>query len=248
MAESIYTDSYVAGRGTDSPGESGSKHPPLATVLRGLIDDIAAARAPAIAAAAIAAVAAAAYRGKGAVLSGGEMSGPTTGSTQASGVGNTDWNIDLAAGLYEVNSTVDAVAASADFDIHSASFLTGLANGSSCIAAIVVKDTAGTLSYDKVKGTPATTGTQVAPTTAEIDTGIGHQNWTKLGEVTINRDGDTSVTESYSMATRESPIRQADQTRYNEVRTLLGTLRTLANEVRTDLNAIAVATPSITKG
>jgi hypothetical protein len=48
-----------------------------------------------------------------------------------------------------------------------------------------------------VKGTPDTTGTQVAPTDAEIQTAVGAGNdWVKIAECTLNRTGDTTVTES----------------------------------------------------
>ena len=139
---------------------------------------------------------------------GGDLSGPTTPNAQLTGTGNTTWNVDVAeyaAGLDEDGTMKhDIVAAGADLSIHAGSYLTGFANGNSCVAAIVAKNDAGTISTDSVKGTPATTGTQVAPTDAEITAEVGHTNWIKLGETTLNRTADTTVTESHDNTKLES--------------------------------------------
>lgn len=131
------------------------------------------------------------------VIEGGLVGDPTTGSSQLTGTGNTDWNANIAEAVVCVGGVVEHLAAAADFDVHSGSFLTGLADGSSCIAAIVAKNVSGTVTIDKVVGTPAVTGSQVAPTDAEITAAIGASNpWVKIAEITLNRTGDTTVTES----------------------------------------------------
>jgi hypothetical protein len=128
---------------------------------------------------------------------GGQVTDPTTGSSQLTGTGNTTWNIDTTELMAAVDGVTVELALTADTAIHSGSFLTGLADGSSCIAAVVLKNVAGTITMVTVKGTPAVTGTQVPPTDAEIQTAVGAGNeWIKLAHSTINRTGDTTVTES----------------------------------------------------
>jgi hypothetical protein len=130
-------------------------------------------------------------------VQGGMVKDPTTGSTQASGVGNTDWNVDIDAMVVVVGGVAKHFEDQADYDVHSGSLLTGLSNGNSVIAALVAKNVSGTVSLAVVKGTAATTGSQVAPTDAEIQAGVGAGNdWVKLAEITINRTGDTTVTQS----------------------------------------------------
>jgi hypothetical protein len=131
------------------------------------------------------------------VHAGGIAKDPTTGSSQLTGTGNTTWNVDIEAMIVSVGGVMKELAVQADVAIHSGSFLTGLISGASCIAAVVLKNVAGTVTQAIVKGTPATTGTQVAPTDAEIQTAVGAGNdWVKIAECTLNRTGDTTVTES----------------------------------------------------
>lgn len=128
---------------------------------------------------------------------------PTTASAQLTGIGNTTWSYDIVAGIVVVGGVALDVGEGADQAIHSGSFLTGLASGSSCVAAIVAKNVAGTVSIVAVKGTPAVTGSQVAPTDAEITAAVVAGNdWVKLAECTINRTADTTVTESQDNSKR----------------------------------------------
>jgi hypothetical protein len=131
------------------------------------------------------------------VQRGGEVTDPSTGSSQLTGTGNTTWNIDVTELMAVVDGVAVEIVAATDTAIHSGSYLTGFANGTSCIAAVVLKNVSGTITMDTVKGTPATTGSQVAPTDAEIQAAVGASNeWIKLAEVTLNRTGDTTVTET----------------------------------------------------
>lgn len=137
------------------------------------------------------------------VMAGGLAVDPTTGSSQLTGTGNTTWNVNVGQLLASVDGVAVELAAAADFAIHSGSFLTGLADGSSCIAALVLKNVAGTITMVAVKGTPAVTGSQVAPTDAEIQTAVGAGNeWVKLAECTLNRTADTTVTETQDNSVR----------------------------------------------
>jgi len=128
---------------------------------------------------------------------------PTPASAQLTGTGNTTWSYDIGSGVVIVDGVALSVAAAVDQAIHSGSFLTGFTNGSSCMAALVAKNVSGTVSLAVVKGTPATTGSQVAPTDAEIQAGVGAGNaWVKLAEFTLNRTADTTVTESQDINKR----------------------------------------------
>lgn len=136
-------------------------------------------------------------------VEGGIVKDPTTGSSQLTGTGNTTWNADVEALIATVGGVAKELGVQADFSIHASSFLTGLVNGASCIAALVLKNVSGTVTMVAVKGTPATTGSQVAPTDAEIQTAVGAGNdWVKVAECTLNRTGDTTVTESQSNIVR----------------------------------------------
>lgn len=140
---------------------------------------------------------------KNKVVVGGIGSDPTTPSAQLTGTGNTTWSVDHTAVEGIVDGVLGAGAAATDFAIHSGSFLTGFTNGSSCVAAVVLKNDGGTISVDKVLATPATTGAEKAPTDAEIQTALGAGvEWIRLFECTLNRTADTTVTESQTNQVR----------------------------------------------
>jgi hypothetical protein len=132
----------------------------------------------------------------------GLMAGdPTTGSTQASGVGNTDWNVDASLGMATVDGDQVELPVAADLDMHSGSLL--LADGESVHAFIVLKNVSGTVSAAPVVGTPATTGSQVDPTDAEIQAAVGAGNeWILMARCVLNRTGDTTVTQSQDNTVR----------------------------------------------
>lgn len=120
---------------------------------------------------------------------------PTTASAQLTGAGNTSWRVNVAAGVAKLGAAAKDFTAQADFVMHSGSQL--MANGQSVAAALVVKDVAGTLSMVAVKGAAAATGSQKAPSDAAIQAAVGAGNdWVKVCEMTLNRTGDTAVTQS----------------------------------------------------
>lgn len=136
-------------------------------------------------------------------VEGGIVKDPTTPSAQLTGTGNTTWSCDIEALFSAVAGVGFESAVQADVAIHSGSFLTGLVNGASCIAAVVLKNVAGTVTQAIVVGTPATTGSQLAPTDAEIQAAVGAGNeWVKIAECTLNRTGDTTVTETQNNLVR----------------------------------------------
>jgi hypothetical protein len=136
----------------------------------------------------------------GIVIEGGAVRDPTTPSSQITGAGNTTWNVDVDALSAIVNSVTGQVAAAADEAIHSGSQL--VTNGQSCYAWAVVTESGGTLDVEYVKGAAATTGSQVAPTDAEITASVGSANWAKLALCLLNRTGDTTVTQSQDLSAR----------------------------------------------
>jgi hypothetical protein len=178
--------------------------PTLAEALRDIADDLERLKNP----------------GEGSLRSGGVvladwplLDDPTTGSSQLTGTGNTTWNVNVAAFQCTVGGVAKEFAAAADFSIHSGSFLAGLVNGASCIAAIIAQNDGGTVTCVAVKGTPDTTGSEVAPTDDEIQAAIGSTlPWIKVGECTLTRDGDTSVTETQDMSKVELSSGRDDYT------------------------------------
>ena len=132
------------------------------------------------------------------VLMGLRAGTPTTASDQLTGAGgNLDWNVDVEAGSCVVNDVEGNFEAEADHDVTSGSAI--ITDGQSIYAWLVASEAAGTVSKEVVLGTAATTGEQVVPTDAEITTGVGHENWTKLALLLINRTADTTVTQSESV-------------------------------------------------
>jgi hypothetical protein len=131
---------------------------------------------------------------------------PTTGSSQLTGTGNTDWNVNLSAGVAVVGGVAKTFDVQADYDVHSGSYYTGFANGNAAIATIVAKNDSGTVALAVVKGTAAVSGTD-----AEIQASVGAGvSWVKVCELTLERDGDTSVAESQDNTKRPIPAVSVD--------------------------------------
>lgn len=144
------------------------------------------------------------------VIDGGVVGAPTTPSTQITGTGDTTWNVDVTEVRAKVNDVEDTIAVAADTAVHSGSKL--FDNGESCYAWLVVTESGGSLSLTPVVGTPATTGSQVAPTDAEITTAVSSANWAKLALGILNRTGDTTVTQFEDNTGRSLLANQPDTT------------------------------------
>lgn len=133
---------------------------------------------------------------------------PTNASTQVTGTGASDYNVNIAAGILAVDGTIKEYAAQADYDL--ASSATGLlASGESFIVSIVAYKNilTGVVGLRNFAGAAATTGAQVAPTDAEITAGFGANTvWYRLADCTVNRTGATTVTQSYNNTVRPSGI------------------------------------------
>lgn len=124
------------------------------------------------------------------------------GTTQATGVGGAlNFDADTSAITeHAVNSVVRpaAVAAGTDVDSDAGTQVTWTAtSGQAVIYALVAQtgannDTA--TAFQAIAGAVAVTGAQVAPTREAIATTLGHSNFLILGDITITRTGDTTVT------------------------------------------------------
>lgn len=140
------------------------------------------------------------------LIEGGLVKAPTNASTQATGAGITVWRVDIDAVVAKVGGVVYEAAAQADYVIHDTTQYTGLDSGDSAIATVVLKNDDGTVSFDVVKGSAAVTGSQVAPTDAEIQADLGAGvSWLRVCDCTINRTGDTTVTQSQNNKVRFTP-------------------------------------------
>lgn len=129
------------------------------------------------------------------VIEGCKAIDPTTASSQLAGVGNTTWNVDFIGGRVVVGGVVATLDDQADLAIHSGSLLG--ADGRSCIAALVAKNVAGTVSIQAVKGTVALTAAVLPPSDAAIQAAVGAGNpWILLSVCQFNRTGDATCTQA----------------------------------------------------
>lgn len=139
----------------------------------------------------------------GRLVVGGKISDPTTPSTQATGAGGTTaLRVNVAEVLHGAfGGSASELAAAADTVLANGDI--GLTNGKSVVVAVVVKIVSGDFVIDKVVGTPATTGSQTSPSDATIQTALGAGVlWLRLCDVTANRTGDTSITQSQNNKVR----------------------------------------------
>ena len=133
---------------------------------------------------------------------------PTTASTQVTGTGAYDYNVNIATGLLAVDGTVKEYAAQVDYDVGSGA-VANLIVGQSMVYSIIAYKSRGdgAVYMKSVPGAAATTGAQVAPTDAVIEAGLATGTfWWRLADVTINRTGDTTVTQSQNNTVRPTLI------------------------------------------
>lgn len=129
------------------------------------------------------------------------------GTTQGTGTNGTlNFDVDTTAVVDSlINGEVHVLAAQTDADATGgAAVLWGATSGKSLVAAVVLSGGAGndTPAIASVMGAVAATGSQVSPSDDAIDTALGHSNWTRLSDMTINRTGDVTVTFSFDNAAR----------------------------------------------
>lgn len=267
MAEKIYTDSFSGGAGVNTPGESGSRNPNLATVLRGIIDDIAGAEGAATAQAAVSAVAAADLLAIAAAdiaalaapvpvataipdvaetdgfVDGFIVGAPTTPSSQnADPGGETDWNVNISAGYGFCHSVGYYHAAQVDTNVSTGVRLMNI--GEAMYAWIVLAEAGGVVTQEIVLGAAAALGVETIPTDGDIDTAIGHANWVKMALCHASRTADAVV------ATTEDPSYRVPwgggattlvndiKAKYNANVTAVAELQTVGGTLRTLANEL----------
>lgn len=129
----------------------------------------------------------------------GVVGAPTNASTQASGAsGSMTLRVNHTALRAAVGGDDHELAAAADVALHNAAFAWGATSGKSVVFAVLFSTGSGddTPAIADVAGTVADTGSQVAPTDAEITTALGHSNWVRIADLTVNRTADTTLTQS----------------------------------------------------
>lgn len=167
------------------------------------------------------------------VVTGLLASAPTSASTQATGAtGATALNVNISAGIVAVNGQLKEFTAAVDTSLWDTTVYTGddsgagtttLTNGKSAIVTLVAASSSatrgsGTITLVQVHGATATTGAQVAATDAEIQTKVGASlPWVKIAEVTVNRTGDTTVTQSQNNILRPALGISTDSTFWGTV-------------------------------
>lgn len=139
------------------------------------------------------------------VMQGLFVNAPTTASAQLTGTGNGSYRVDITQGIVHVDGYIAEAAAAADLLLETAGNI--MASGYSKVYTVIywAHPSTGVISRKIVGGTAALTGAQVAPTTAEIEAVIPDgAYWVPVANVTMNRTGDTTVTQSQVNTVRPS--------------------------------------------
>lgn len=128
---------------------------------------------------------------------------PTNASTQASGAGNGVYKFNRSAGVVVVDGTALHVAAAADEACEAdGDIMISTFSKVYLIIAWKHPDT-GVVALKTVPGTAVLTADVVPPTSAEVEAGlVANAVWVEIGKVTINRTGDTTVTQSQDNTVR----------------------------------------------
>lgn len=130
------------------------------------------------------------------VIGGAITDGGTTQATGASGALNFDVDVSQIIDCTIGGQPREKIA-STDVDATAgASVVWGATSGKAVVFAVVIDGGSANDQevYDAIPGAVANTGSQVAPTDAEITAALGHSNWVRVGDVTITRTGDLTVT------------------------------------------------------
>ncbi len=118
------------------------------------------------------------------------------GTTQGSGAGTAlNFDVDTTAIIQSlIRSEVHVLAAQTDA-APSAGISFGATSGKEVVYAVGLSSGAAndTPAIFAIPGTPADTGTGVAPSDEEITAALAHDNWVPLALVTVVRTGDTAV-------------------------------------------------------
>lgn len=133
------------------------------------------------------------------VLEGLSTGAPTTPSAQLTGVGGTlTVRINVTAGALIVDGSQRRFAAQADLVLFGpAAYWSAITGRSGVFSVIAKKDAAGVVTFIGVAGPEAATGAQQPPSRAAIQGAVGaNLHWIKVADVTVNRTGDLTVTQT----------------------------------------------------
>lgn len=145
------------------------------------------------------------------VVQGFMLMAPTNGSTQATGTGASDYNVNITAGILAVGSTVKEMTVQADYDLEHASTGSGILtlNQARVYDYVAYRSPGDGVVYLKMfKGTIADTLAAAVPVTdTEIEATMATGTyWMRIGRTTIERDGDTSISQTYDNTLRNTMI------------------------------------------
>lgn len=129
------------------------------------------------------------------VISGGVGADGSTPSAHDEGVPSHDFNTDISAVVAVVNNVMGSLAAVTDGDLthDGAADPLGAVNDTLFCTA-VIKESAGSLSYQYVEGTAAPAASAVRPTTGDITTAVGHARWIRVCDYKFTRTGAATLT------------------------------------------------------
>tara|TARA_Y100000034_G_C6680851_1_gene299284 strand:- start:89 stop:646 length:558 start_codon:yes stop_codon:yes gene_type:complete len=120
------------------------------------------------------------------------------GTTQGAGAGTApNYDADASATIAVVGGVVAELAATADIDSTAgAAIAWGATSAVACVCTTVFETGSDndTPAWETVIGAVAATGSQVAPTDAEITIALGHSNWLRVSDSVLARTGDTTIT------------------------------------------------------
>lgn len=157
------------------------------------------------------------------IIDGGVVSdGGTTQATGANGALNYDADV-TATQAATVNGVAHPTGEAAGLDIAAtagATVLWGATSGVSVVFAVVLEtgvanDTPAWAA--PAHGAVATTGQELPPTDAAITAALGHANWVRVCDHTVNRTGDVAVTHAFDINVRnpgrsEGPLAEDEVT------------------------------------
>jgi hypothetical protein len=127
----------------------------------------------------------------------------TTASTQATGDGASDINVDIGAGILMVDGLAKELVYQDSAALANATPL--FDDGQSVVVSIVAVRSVGdgVVRLRNINGVVATTGAQVALPDVDIAAKFGAGTyWFKVADVTVNRTGDQTVTSTYDNTVR----------------------------------------------
>ena len=142
------------------------------------------------------------------IVHGGLVKAPTTGSTQATGTGASDYNVNIDHVLAVIDGSPYETTVQADFDLASSS-AAQMASGESRIYTIVLYKSLGdaVIRWRVFAGDAATAGQEQAVAASVITAAFAEETpYIKVADVTVNRDGDQSVAQTYDNTVRNLQV------------------------------------------